>query len=163
VSAYFLRCAVCDWRAPDESAVEGLTACPQCDSTGIPLGPDNDLTIAVNWQELRVLVMWAERWGSQYERQDAFMLPLVRAIARRIEGQHPELSARLPLTFLGEVQQLRGAFGQVEQNVVSEELDLSLPPSCALCGAMEGLIQLGSEPPHYLCGRCRPVEAEGSE
>lgn len=80
---------------------DGLDCCPACGTQSIPCSDDNQVTISVNLQELRVLVMWAENW--QRERN---LGRTVYAIARRIRAQY---SQDIPLTLadgLGEIASL---------------------------------------------------------
>ena len=85
---------------------------------------DWDVQVNINWQELRILTMWAERWMIHACEQGwegaPTCLEVVRAIAARLGAQHPALPA---LTFIGEVEEMREMFGHdnVQQNVVREK------------------------------------------
>jgi hypothetical protein len=94
----------------DEST--NLSACPMCGSTGIPCGDENQVTVSINWHELHVLCVWAERWGLEKVGGAG----TVYAIARRLQQQH---SDRPALTFAGEVNELKREYGagNVETNV----------------------------------------------
>lgn len=113
---------------------ENLMDCPHCHSTGIPVDTDKLLNVKTTWQELRVLVMWAERYASNVIehaktqgrdlKEGETMLRVVYRIADRIQQQHMEQECGL--TFASELAELRACpqvTGEVEQNVITE-----LPP-----------------------------------
>lgn len=79
----------------------GLTKCPTCGSTAIPCSDARQVTVNINWQELRVLIMWAEFW--QRHKQ---LGRTVYSIAKRLSAQHPTLAADYPLTFAEELGQV---------------------------------------------------------
>lgn len=60
------------------------------------------MTVSVNWQELRVLVMWAEGWERAHS-----LGRTVYAIARRLRDQHPENG---PLTLAEEIGEIAGEY-----------------------------------------------------
>ena len=101
---------------PDEK----LMCCPGCGSTGVPVDLKKELTVRTTWHELRILVMWAERWASSAEekKESEKMLKVVYRIADRIQAQH--LDQESGLTFASELSGLRAEFGEVEQNVIRE-------------------------------------------
>ncbi len=82
------RCTRCDFETDD---TEGLTACPYCGSDRIPMDSTRDLTVRVNWHELRILVMWAMNWASRTEDPKKAEAA-VAAIARRLAHQKPDPS-----------------------------------------------------------------------
>jgi len=84
---------------------EGLSACPACGTKALPCPDEWQVTIALNWHELRILVMWAENW--QREKQ---LGRTVYAIARRLAAQHSELAKSSPLTMAGEIGQLAAQY-----------------------------------------------------
>ncbi len=81
------------------ASFEGLKCCPNCGSKSVPASAKDQVTVSVNWHELRCLTMWAERWAQQHALGNT-----VYAIARRLKAQHP---SRTPLTFAGEIVELR--------------------------------------------------------
>ena len=78
----------------------GLTNCPHCGTKGVPCAHKDDVEIKVNWHELRLLIMWAERWQRQNN-----LGRVVYAIAHRIKAQYPERSSLTLAGDLGEVAQ----------------------------------------------------------
>jgi predicted nucleic acid-binding Zn-ribbon protein len=102
-------CVRCSGRFTD-SEIEGETACPGCGNTGVPMTPDDDVQVAINWHELRILCIWAENWAAKAKRDGADttdMIGAVFAIADRLQRQHP---TRVPLTLSGEIEQLKESY-----------------------------------------------------
>lgn len=111
-----LRCQVCDTTITNVEKIEGpMNSCPACGTKLLPVWPEDDVTVTVNWNTLRGFVIWAEMWAQHATRKDpeqnADMLKLVYAQAKRLQAQHPE---RTPLTFAGEMAQLREHFPSAE-------------------------------------------------
>lgn len=108
-----IRCTRCRSEFTD-AEVEGHSACPRCGSRGVPMAISQDVSIRINWHELRILVMWAERWA-EHMAKDPTALPdvtaCVPAIARAIAAQHPAMP---PLTFLGEMLKVQETFPDAE-------------------------------------------------
>lgn len=94
---------------------EGLEKCPNCNSASVPCYDENQVNISINWQELRILSIWAERWALE-KRLGA---GIIYSIAGRIEKQYPSLA---PLTFAGELHQLKDEGYDVETNFPGVEL-----------------------------------------
>ena len=110
-----MRCVRCRSEF-SEADTAGHSACPKCGATGSPMAIKQDVTVNVNWHELRILTMWAERWAGAIEKKlgeqeepDAKLV--VTAIARALELQHPTLA---PLTLLGELKQVQESYPEVE-------------------------------------------------
>ena len=102
---------------------DDLHACPNCGSTNPPVDLQKELSVKITWQELRVIVMWAERWASscQDKEMSESMLKTVYRIADRIQQQH--LDQETGLTFASELAELRASdliSGEVQQNVIRE-------------------------------------------
>lgn len=101
-------CTVCGARFTAEE-VEGASACPKCGDTGTPCDTKNDVSVVVNWHELRVLGIWAENWAQHCGKTEANNpsgppLHVVHAITRRLQRQFPD---KTPLTLSGEIIQVR--------------------------------------------------------
>ena len=91
-------CTDCGARFTDEE-IHGW-GCPKCGSQGVPCGVEKDVTVEINWHELRILVIWAENWAQQCKRRASDdssekMPKTVTAIARRLQAQRPTFG---PLT-----------------------------------------------------------------
>ena len=96
------RCITCNREFTEEDIKDSMK-CPYCGDIGIPCSPKNDVTIKINWHELRILTIWAEQWASRC-KENSTMPVTVEAIARRLEKQYPN---KTPLTLAGELSQLR--------------------------------------------------------
>lgn len=98
------RCLICN----EEFTKEDLThvsCCPKCGNSGLPADPKDDVTIKINWHELRILTIWAENWAARIKDETKTQPQLVVAcIARRIQKQHPD---KTPLTLAGEIEQIK--------------------------------------------------------
>jgi len=108
-----LRCGTVT--TPDPS----LKACPSCGAHGVPADVADRVAVNITWHELRVLVIWAERWASSVEGDaGADMRRIVYGIADRLQQQHFDKAG---LTFASELAALRSDVGHVEQNVIKED------------------------------------------
>lgn len=105
VAPIFARCTTCEAEFT-EAQVADATACPACGCRGVPCSPDNDVTVAINWHELRILGCWAEFWAQHNHEKDPSMERTLATIVRRLQRQHPQ---RTPLTLSGEVREIPGA------------------------------------------------------
>ncbi len=94
-------CTHCGHRV---DSFEGLSACPACGSKGVPCANEDQVTVSINWHELRLLCIWAENWQRSLKERST----VVYAIARRIAAQHP---GRSPLTLAGEIADVAKQFG----------------------------------------------------
>lgn len=96
-------CTLCGKRFIEEE-VAGAMSCPACGSTGIPCAVSDDVMVAVNWHELRILGIWAENWAKRCDDAgEKPMMPTVHAITRRIQRQ---FFNKTPLTLSGEIAEL---------------------------------------------------------
>ncbi len=93
--------------------------CPECGETGIPADLDDSVNIKITWHELRVIVMWAERWASANvdKPENKSMLETVYGIADRVQFQHIDKPG---LTFRSELTALSEAGYKITQNVIKE-------------------------------------------
>ena len=107
-----------------EAQIEGKSACPNCGDKGVPMSPDQDVTLSINWHELRVLSLWAERWALKHSENNPEMLKTVYAIASRLQEQCPSLT---PLTLTGELKELKKQYPSMETNIATDEQIESAP------------------------------------
>ena len=98
-----IRCTICRSEFTDEQ-IEGANSCPTCQRQSVPERISEDVTVTINWHELRILGMWAENWA--IKNDDASMVHTVRVITSLLQQQHPEKSS---LTMSGELRDLRHA------------------------------------------------------
>lgn len=110
-----VRCTRCRSEFTD-AEVSGASACPSCGTTGIPMRIADDVTIAVNWHELRILTIWASNWATAHCDRDS--REALAAILHSLALQHPDKS---PLTLAGDIAALRSQLDSegidVETNV----------------------------------------------
>lgn len=104
------RCVKCRSEFTEEQ-IKGANACPGCGDKGVPMDPKADVTVRINWHELRILTMWAENWANHYKEKHPEMIGTVFAIAGALQDQFPEAA---PLTFSGEISELKKAFPKTE-------------------------------------------------
>lgn len=90
--------------------IEGAKACPTCGSPSLPSALADDVTIQINWHELRILGIWASNYADAKLRGGPGERTL-RSILKRIHAQHPE---RSPLTLGEDIQALANVAGDVE-------------------------------------------------
>ena len=104
------RCVICNFEV---ESFEGLDSCPNCGTTYAPVFFVDDINIAINWQELRGLVMWAEFWANAHKESED-MLRFVYNQAERLEKQFPD---RQRLTLYSEIEELRKVYDVEMHNI----------------------------------------------
>ena len=101
-----LLCVECGMEIKDADKIEGyLPGCPSCGTKGVPAALPR-ISVEITWQELRVLIIWAESHASRANNPATSgidMLKTVWSIAHRLEAQHRDLP---PLTLSGELKEL---------------------------------------------------------
>lgn len=107
-----IRCTRCGSEF-SEADTEDATGCPKCGATGVPCAIKDDVTIRINWHELRILGIWADNYaGACDEREpEKDARGTISGILGRIQAQHPD---RTPLTLLGELKQLQETYPDIE-------------------------------------------------
>lgn len=112
-------CTLCGARFADDE-IQGATACPKCGDKGIPCDPNNDVSIRVNWHELRILGIWAEFWAQDCKKkqvENPARVEVVHAITRRLQRQFPD---KTPLTLSGEIMQIKDHGMGIESHGVAK-------------------------------------------
>lgn len=115
VSEKVARCLICNEEFTTEE-IKGASCCLKCGNKGTPADPKEDVTIKINWHELRILSIWAENWARKCDKDDDAKMKCVltvNCIARRIQKQHPD---KTPLTLSGEIEGLKKSHDGVETN-----------------------------------------------
>lgn len=113
------RCTVCSTEFSDDEML-GSTCCPSCGTKSIPCAIKNDVTVKINWHELRILGIWADNWAHSnctLENQKT-----LNSILKRLEAQFPD---RSPLTLFGEVKELQNSGFDAE--LLSSNGDVIVP------------------------------------
>jgi len=94
-----------------EEFTDDMECCPNCKTTSVPCTYDNQVDITINWHELRILCMWAERYALEHTEGAG----VVYSIAERIRMQYPNKSALTLSEELGEIEDMFGK-NNVETN-----------------------------------------------
>lgn len=104
-SAKTTRCTDCRSEFTD-AEIEGANACPSCGSKGVPMSISQDVTIRINWHELRILTIWSENWARHIAKDGGDQhWKALRSILRELDAQRPE--GFPALTLADEVGELR--------------------------------------------------------
>lgn len=98
-----IRCTDCGVEFDFKSLPPGTSCCPNCKSDGVPCDVALDVTIKINWHELRILCIWAENYARQIKKQGT-----VYSIVQRIEDQARK-APMPPLTLAREIGEIPGA------------------------------------------------------
>ena len=68
------------------------------------MSPSKDVTLKINWHELRILCMWAEQWAAAHKKEgEEKMGRTVEAIAKAIQAQYPSYDPLLLSWELGDL------------------------------------------------------------
>lgn len=87
--------------------------CPMCDAGENWLYFDqNQVNVSINWFELQILCIWAERWA--HEKLGG--AGTIYSIAERIGKQTPGRDSRT-LTLAGQINQVKDEYGDVDTNI----------------------------------------------
>ncbi len=102
-----VRCIRCASAFDLEALPEDVHACSSCGTTSLPVRPEDDVTVVLNWQELRILGVWASNWAGQPLFPEDSRATL-DAILKRLQAQHPD---RTPLSLAAELKHLAAVTG----------------------------------------------------
>ena len=89
----------------EELEAHGESSCPRCGYDGVPCSPDEDVSVDINWHEMRILTLWAMNYANERYVKGRGVLT---AICQRLQKQYPDMT---PLTFAGEIKQVRELSG----------------------------------------------------
>lgn len=104
-AAKTIRCTECRHEFADEEATGA--SCPNCGTEGVPMAIADDVTIRINWHELRILCMWASNFASTFTGPAARAQKALASIIRCIKSQHPEMPG---LTLADDLQEVADHF-----------------------------------------------------
>jgi hypothetical protein len=99
----FIRCRSCREEFTEDQA-EGATSCPDCGSVAVPLAVADDVTVKINWGDLRTLCNWSLNHAQAIEKTVPTAPESIRTIVSLLFAQHPN---RVPLTLEDEVKSLQ--------------------------------------------------------
>lgn len=93
------RCPCCqaEWNSNALKA-SGLKGCPHCRTVLEPLKVIEDGYVHLNWQDLRVLVLYAKRWSKIFDTNNRTSLDAIQAlnnIIAKVQVHRPETGALL--------------------------------------------------------------------
>lgn len=104
------RCVRCSIEYSDEELNQlNPDKCPNCGTPGLPMSISQDVTLPINWHELRILTIWASNWAEHLD--DDCKIDLT-AILRRLDKYRPKGGAAL--TIVGEFKELQQYFPNSE-------------------------------------------------
>jgi hypothetical protein len=106
MEAKTVRCRACNAEFTD-AEIGSATSCPGCQSARRPVAIPEDVTLTLNWFELRILANYAERWAEVCDKEDPTTSASVQLILDRIRPLKPPGAAGL--TLRDELGQLRDA------------------------------------------------------
>lgn len=94
-----MRCPACltEWNKVSLQ-MAGLRGCPKCKTALEPLKIEEDGYIHVNWQDMRMLVLYAKRWSKIFDRKNRVSNDAIMAldnIVAKIQSYRPENGALL--------------------------------------------------------------------
>lgn len=109
---------------------DGLSACPTCGTANTPCAFENQFTISINHQELRILIIWAENFVQSLKELDQHRAAkTLNAILNRINKQLPTNKQVMSLS--NEINDLKKMLGpdNVQTNFVNLDDEKSDPPA----------------------------------
>ena len=97
-----IRCIVCRDEFSDEELEGKDYGCPSCGTESLPMHIKKDVSLQINWHELRILTIWATNYAEGQE--DSMMMKTLSSIIEGLERQRKDGFAAL--TLAGELQEL---------------------------------------------------------
>lgn len=107
-----MRCVACGAPWSEATVAKFGGTCPRCGASGAPCMIADDVSVTINWHELRILCMWAYAHALRCDSagnpaEGDRMVPAVEAIGGRLSAQHP---GRSQLSMAGELAELQEDF-----------------------------------------------------
>jgi hypothetical protein len=126
-----IRCVICGWSCTSKYVRDNdICRCPNCGHEGVPCDPKNDVNIIINWHELRILTMFAEKWVGHSD--DVGNIKAVASISKRLRAQYLEKPG---LLLVDDLNELKCALPDSEITVISGIMtaeDLEIPDDMKL-------------------------------
>lgn len=101
------RCTVCRSEFTD-AEIASARGCPVCHTTSLPMSIVDDVTVSINWHELRILCNFAENYAQQTAKSSK---PSVDAIINNLAKQYP---LKTGLTLSREVADMKQLYPGIE-------------------------------------------------
>ena len=116
-------CPTCGFRL-EKSDVAGW-GCPKCGCKSTPCDPKLDVTVDINWHELRILGVFAENWATSITAESGTEPSrIVTAITSRLHRQYPEYTQ---LTLRGEIAALPETLADMGTDAIGVESNIPKP------------------------------------
>jgi hypothetical protein len=109
------RCIECRGEFTEKD-IHSITQCPLCGNPNPPLSPTQDVSVDINWLELRILCTWAEQWAhhidTNYPQNKSWpLLHTVHSIVKDLQIQYPTYPV---LTLSAEVSELKEKYPDIK-------------------------------------------------
>lgn len=76
-----IRCVVCHFETTTQKIKQASTTkCPNCGTEVPPMHIVHDITLNINWQELRILATYSKRWIAQFDLKKRGNRDMVQAL-----------------------------------------------------------------------------------
>lgn len=118
-----VRCTDCHAEFTN-SEISSVSACPKCNTASLPMAIEDDVTLPINWHELRILTMWASNWAERFDEKSEHSKITLHKIIRRLEKYRPKNAEAL--TLVAEIKELQEFFPGVE--LIGEDGETIVPP-----------------------------------
>jgi hypothetical protein len=105
-----IRCIRCSEEFEDKELIDlSFDECPKCGGPGSPMLISQDIQLSINWNELRILTIYASNWAESLD--DDCKIDLM-SILKRLEKYRPEGASAL--TIVGEFKEMQKYFPNSE-------------------------------------------------
>lgn len=120
----YQRCTTCAAEFT-ELEIENASCCPACGDKGVPCLISDDVTVKINWHELRILGIWAENWARKIQKENpetsSGSMLTVLSIVGRLQNQHPD---KPKLTLFSEIREAKEHFEKKGSKIkIQSDLD----------------------------------------
>ena len=95
-----IRCALCKWTGDFERDIlpKNVDRCPNCGTLQKPLATKEDVVLKINWQDLRLLCIYAQRFVATFSDKipaNRVFKEMLERIVKHVEASKPIGSANL--------------------------------------------------------------------
>lgn len=103
-----LRCVLCRFEASKEEVLKyppGIIGCPNCGTKLNPMKIEHDIEVSLNWQDIRLLAIYAKRWTTVFDKNNLSEKQSIQALddlIARLAKYQPE--GAQPLTVPKEIE-----------------------------------------------------------
>lgn len=107
-----MKCSICN-SILNEKEQQNVN-CAYCGQKFFSIDPNYDVNIKINWAEIRILTMWAERWANKIDKDYPGSSLVIACIAKRIKNQYPDKTS---LTLAEEIDDLKKEMPSLKSNI----------------------------------------------